>query len=278
MLSHSPPHRPPASLIGPAPPPPGPAPLARINKQPRTSTETNFLRTIPLLFRPAQADVSPPPPLPPPPPPPPPDRISSLIRPGRFFLALCTLPPREEGTPPYHRGELKNRLKNDDAARSPPPPPPPAAPLPPAPAPPPPPAPRPTPPPPPPARQGPVRPGEEGGHRPLAREPQGLQPVRRDDAGQRRHARHAEPRRDRDGPGVGRHVLHLGRRRQDAAERQARAAAAGPAGPADVLRRAGEGGERRAREEVHRLRREPEIQAEGIVKQFNWYPGSTRST
>ena len=43
--------------------------------------------------------------------------------------------------------------------------------------------------------------------------PQGVQPVRRDDAGQRGHARHAEPRRDRDGSGVGRHVLHLAGRR-----------------------------------------------------------------
>ena len=58
----------------------------------------------------------------------------------------------------------------------------------------------------------------------VAREPQGLQPERRDDAGQRRHARHAEPRRDRDGPGVGRHVLHVAGRRQDEPEDQARAA------------------------------------------------------
>ena len=37
--------------------------------------------------------------------------------------------------------------------------------------------------------------------------------------GQCRHARHAQPRRDRDGPGLGRHVLHLEGRRQDAARR-----------------------------------------------------------
>ena len=88
-------------------------------------------------------------------------------------------------------------------------------------------------------------------------EPQGLQPERRDDAGQRRHARHAEPRRDRDGPGVGRHVLHVAGRRQDEPEDQARAAVAGPARPADVLRDPGQGRQRRAREEVHRLRGEP---------------------
>ena len=35
------------------------------------------------------------------------------------------------------------------------------------------------------------------------------------------HARHAEPRRDRDGTGVGRHVLHVAGRRQDEPEDQA---------------------------------------------------------
>ena len=65
------------------------------------------------------------------------------------------------------------------------------------------------------AGEGALRSGAKGGDRQVAGEPQGLQPVRRDDAGQRRHARHAEPRRDRDGPGVGRHVLHVAGRRQD---------------------------------------------------------------
>jgi hypothetical protein len=40
-----------------------------------------------------------------------------------------------------------------------------------------------------------------------------------------------------------------------------------------VLRDSEQGRERGACEEIHRLRREPEVQADGIVKQFNWYPG-----
>ena len=76
------------------------------------------------------------------------------------------------------------------------------------------------------AGEGPVRGRRQGDDREVARGPQGLQPERRDDAGQRRHARHAEPRRDRDGPGVGRHVLHVAGRRQDEPEDQALAAAA----------------------------------------------------
>ena len=76
------------------------------------------------------------------------------------------------------------------------------------------------------AREGALRRRRQGDDREVARGPQGLQPERRDDAGQRRHARHAEPRRDRDGPGVGRHVLHVAGRRQDEPEDQALAAAA----------------------------------------------------
>ena len=64
--------------------------------------------------------------------------------------------------------------------------------------------------------------------------------------GQCRHARHAQPRRDRDGAGVGRHVLHLDGGRQAAAEHEAEADRARHAGPADVLRDAREGGERRS--------------------------------
>src|SRR5437667_375804 len=56
------------------------------------------------------------------------------------------------------------------------------------------------------------------------------------DPGQRRHARHAQSRRDRDGAGLGRHVLHLAGRRQDPADRQIEADRAGDAGPANVLR------------------------------------------
>ena len=74
--------------------------------------------------------------------------------------------------------------------------------------------------------KGPYSAGGQGHDRQVAREPQGLQPERRDDAGQRRHARHAEPRRDRDGSGVGRHVLYVGGRRQDEPEGQAVAAVA----------------------------------------------------
>ena len=48
----------------------------------------------------------------------------------------------------------------------------------------------------------------------------------------------------------------------------------GPARPADVLRDPGEGGQHGARQEIHRTSpTSPEVQADGIVKQFNWYPG-----
>ena len=44
--------------------------------------------------------------------------------------------------------------------------------------------------------------------------------------------------------------------------------------PADVLRRAGEGGATRSwRKSSSRWRPAPEVQADGIVKKFNWYPG-----
>ena len=59
--------------------------------------------------------------------------------------------------------------------------------------------------------------GAEMGAR--ARQAQGLQPVRHLHPRQRRHAGHAEPGRDRDGPGLGRHVLHLAGRRPHPAER-----------------------------------------------------------
>ncbi len=107
------------------------------------------------------------------------------------------------------------------------------------------------------AREGPLRGERQGGDREVARRPQGVQPERRDDAGERRDARHAESRRDRDGAGVGRHVLHVASRRQDEPEDQARAAATGASRPADVLRDSGKGRERRAREEIHRHGREP---------------------
>ena len=107
------------------------------------------------------------------------------------------------------------------------------------------------------AGEGSLRGRRQGDDREVARGPQGLQPERRDDAGQRRHARHAEPRRDLDGTGVGRHVLHVAGRRQDEPEDQALVAAARAAGAADVLRDPGEGRERGAREEVHRPRGEP---------------------
>ena len=107
------------------------------------------------------------------------------------------------------------------------------------------------------AREGPVRREPEGRDRQVARRAQGVQQERRADAGQRRHARHAESRRDRDGPGVGRHVLYVAGRRPAEPEGQARAAAAGTAGTADVLRGARRSAAHRgAREEVHRPRGE----------------------
>ena len=52
------------------------------------------------------------------------------------------------------------------------------------------------------------------------------------------------------------------------------AAVAGTAGPADVLRDPGQGGAtRRCAKKFIDLAESPEVQAEGIVKQFNWYPG-----
>src|SRR5262249_16660428 len=52
------------------------------------------------------------------------------------------------------------------------------------------------------------------------------------DARECRNARHAQSRRDRDGAGLGRHVLHLAGRRQDPADRQTEADRAGNAGTA----------------------------------------------
>ena len=43
--------------------------------------------------------------------------------------------------------------------------------------------------------------------------------------------------------------------------------------PADVLRRSGEGGAGKLAEEFIALATSPEVQADGIVKRFNWYPG-----
>ena len=88
-------------------------------------------------------------------------------------------------------------------------------------------------------------------------QPQGVQPAHHLHAEQRRHARHAEPRRDRARPGVGRHVLHLAGRRPPRARRQARADRARHAGPADVLRDARERGPARARARLHRARDQP---------------------
>ena len=46
--------------------------------------------------------------------------------------------------------------------------------------------------------------------------------------------------------------------------------------PADVLRDPGQGRKRQARQEFVALATSPEVQAEGIVKRFNWYPGHRR--
>ena len=125
-----------------------------------------------------------------------------------------------------------------------------------------------------PAREGSVRPGEEGGDRQVAREPQGVQPERRADAGQRRHARHAESRRDLDGPGVGRHVLHLGRRRQ-AAARAIKLSLPQPGLPGQPMYYVvpAKAANAALAKKFIDFAASPEIQAEGIVKQFNWYPG-----
>ena len=104
--------------------------------------------------------------------------------------------------------------------------------------------------------EGPLRRRDQGGLGQVARRPQGVQQERRHHARQRRHARHAEPRRDRHGPGLGRHVLHLGGRRQAAAEHAPEAGRARHARPADVLRDPRQG-ERQARGGVHRARDEP---------------------
>ena len=57
--------------------------------------------------------------------------------------------------------------------------------------------------------KGPYDAVDEGRLGQVARRPQGLQHQRRDHSRQCRHARHAEPGRDRHGSGLGRHVLHL---------------------------------------------------------------------
>ncbi len=92
---------------------------------------------------------------------------------------------------------------------------------------------------------------------PGLRQAQGVQPERRDHARQRRHARHAEPRRDQHGAGVGRHVLFLAGRRPLAAEHAPAAHLAGHAGAADVLRDPGEGSERRGGAQVRRAGDQP---------------------
>ena len=122
--------------------------------------------------------------------------------------------------------------------------------------------------------KGPYDADAEGDDREGAGEPEGVQPERRDDAGQRRHARHAEPRRDRDGPGLGRHVLHVDGRRQAAAEHEAVAASARacPASRCTTSSRPRPRTWRLAKKFVE-LADSPAVQAEGIVKQFNWYPG-----
>ena len=43
--------------------------------------------------------------------------------------------------------------------------------------------------------------------------------------------------------------------------------------PADVLRHSGEDGAGKLAEEFIALATSPDVQAEGIVKRFNWYPG-----
>ena len=62
------------------------------------------------------------------------------------------------------------------------------------------------------AGEGSVRGRRQGDDRKVPRGPQGLQPERRDDTGQRRHARHAEPGRDRDGSRCGSTCSTRGRR------------------------------------------------------------------
>ena len=95
-----------------------------------------------------------------------------------------------------------------------------------------------------------------------------------DHARQCRHARHAQPRRDRHGPGLGRHVLFLAGRRQAAAEHEAEARRR-PACPASrcTTRCPAKAAQAKLAEEFIALATSPEVQAEGIVKKFNWYPG-----
>jgi hypothetical protein len=121
--------------------------------------------------------------------------------------------------------------------------------------------------------KGPYDPADEDQVGRRLRRSEGLQQERRHHARQCRHARHAQPRRDRDRPGLGRHVLFLAGRRQAAAEHEAQARIARHARPADVLRRAGEDGQRKLAEEFIALATSPQVQADGIVKKFNWYPG-----
>ena len=112
-----------------------------------------------------------------------------------------------------------------------------------------------------------------------ARRAEGVQPERRHHAGQCRHARHAQPRRDRDGAGLGRHVLYLAGRRPAAARHAPAAHLAGNAGPADVLRHPGQGGECRGwRRSSSRSRRARRSRPKASSSASTGIPASTRST
>ena len=76
------------------------------------------------------------------------------------------------------------------------------------------------------------------------------------------------------GTGVGRHVLHLEADGKLPPEHAPAADRPGHARPADVLRDPGEGGQHGSgARSSSRWRPAREVQAEGIVKKFNWYPG-----
>lgn len=58
-----------------------------------------------------------------------------------------------------------------------------------------------------------------------------------------------------------------------APEHEAQARLARHARPADVLRRAGESAQKKLAEAFIALATSPQVQTDGIVKKFNWYPG-----
>jgi hypothetical protein len=76
-----------------------------------------------------------------------------------------------------------------------------------------------------------------------------------------------------DGPGVGRHVLHLAGDGKMSPKIKLSLPQPGLPGQPMYYVIPAKGGERGAREEVHRPGREPGSAGDGIVKQFNWYPG-----